>query len=73
MTTLGFVGLGAMGGRVAGRLLDHGHELYGTNRTRSKVEPLIERGMHWCGSPREVTAAADVVFSLVTDDGALEA
>jgi 3-hydroxyisobutyrate dehydrogenase-like beta-hydroxyacid dehydrogenase len=62
-----------MGGRVASRLLDHGHDLYGTDRTRSKVEPLIERGLHWRDSPREVTAAADVVFSMIPDDGALEA
>ena len=73
MSTVGFVGLGAMGSRVAGRMLDGGNELYVTNRTRSKAEPLIQRGMHWCGSPREVVVAADVVFSMVTDDRALEA
>ena len=33
MSTIGFVGLGAMGGRMAGRLLDAGNEVYGTNRT----------------------------------------
>ena len=73
MTAVGFIGLGAMGSRVAGRLLDAGNELYGTNRTRSKAEPLIERGLKWRDSPREVAAAADVVFSMVTDDEALEA
>jgi 3-hydroxyisobutyrate dehydrogenase-like beta-hydroxyacid dehydrogenase len=73
MTTIGFVGLGTMGSRVAGRLLDHGHELYGTNRTRAKAEPLIERGLQWRASPREVTAAADVMFSMTSDGAALEA
>ena len=68
MSTVGFVGLGAMGSRIAGRLLDAGNELYGTNRTKAKAEPLIERGLHWRDSPREVAAAADVVFSMVTDD-----
>jgi 3-hydroxyisobutyrate dehydrogenase-like beta-hydroxyacid dehydrogenase len=73
MSTMGFVGLGAMGSRIAGRLLDAGNELYGTNRTRSKAQPLIERGLQWRDTPREVAAAADVVFSMVTDDAALEA
>jgi 3-hydroxyisobutyrate dehydrogenase-like beta-hydroxyacid dehydrogenase len=45
MSTVGFVGLGAMGSRIAGRLLDAGNDVYGTNRTRSKAEPLIERGL----------------------------
>ena len=73
MSTVGFVGLGAMGSRIGGRLLDAGNELYGTNRTRSKAEPLIDRGLRWCESPREVAVAAEVVFSMVTDDHALEA
>jgi 3-hydroxyisobutyrate dehydrogenase-like beta-hydroxyacid dehydrogenase len=72
MTTIGFVGLGAMGAPLAGRLLD-GNQVYGTNRTRAKAEPLIERGLRWRDTPREVAAAADVVFSMVTDDTALAA
>jgi 3-hydroxyisobutyrate dehydrogenase-like beta-hydroxyacid dehydrogenase len=72
MSTIGFVGLGAMGSRIAGRLLDAGNELYGNNRTKAKAQPLIERGLIWRGTPREVAAAADVVFSMVTDDAALE-
>jgi 3-hydroxyisobutyrate dehydrogenase-like beta-hydroxyacid dehydrogenase len=75
MTTIGFVGLGAMGSRIAGRLLDAGHELYATNRTRAKAEPLLDRGpgLRWRATPRDVAAAADVVFSMVTDDRALDA
>jgi 3-hydroxyisobutyrate dehydrogenase-like beta-hydroxyacid dehydrogenase len=73
MSTLGFIGLGAMGGRIAGRLLDAGHRVYGTNRTAAKGQPLIERGLIWGDSPRAVATAADVVFSMVADDAALEA
>ena len=47
--------------------------MHGTNRTRAKAQPLIERGLVWHDTPREVAAAADVVFSMVTDDAALEA
>jgi len=72
MTAIGFVGLGAMGSRIAGRLLD-GNQLYGTNRTRSRASELTRQGMVWRGTPREVAEAAPVIFSMVTDDTALEA
>jgi len=72
MTKIGFVGLGAMGSRMAGRLLGD-HEVYGTNRTRAKAAGLIERGMKWRDTPREVAAEADLLFSMVTDDAALKA
>ena len=70
---IGFVGLGAMGSRIAGRLLDAGHPVYATNRTAAKARPLIERGLVWLSTPREVAASTDVVLSMVTDDEALEA
>jgi 3-hydroxyisobutyrate dehydrogenase-like beta-hydroxyacid dehydrogenase len=73
VSSIGFIGLGAMGSRIAGRLLDAGHRVYGTNRTAAKAQPLVERGLLWLGTPREVAASVDVVFSMVTDDQALEA
>src|ERR1700759_4069085 len=72
-STVGFIGLGAMGSRLAGRLLVAGHRVHGTNRTRSKAEPLIQRGLVWRATPRDVAASADVIFSLVSDDAALAA
>jgi 3-hydroxyisobutyrate dehydrogenase-like beta-hydroxyacid dehydrogenase len=62
-----------MGSRVAGRLLAAGYPVYGTNRTSEKAAPLVERGLVWCETPRKVAEAADVVFSMVTDDVALAA
>ena len=73
MTAIGFVGLGAMGGPIAGRLLASGNTVYATNRTRRKAEPLVQRGLIWRDSPREVAEQAEVVFSMVTDTAALEA
>jgi 3-hydroxyisobutyrate dehydrogenase-like beta-hydroxyacid dehydrogenase len=61
-----------MGSRVAGRLLASGHKVYGTNRTQSRSAPLVERGLVWRDTPREVARAADVIFSMVTDDAALD-
>jgi 3-hydroxyisobutyrate dehydrogenase-like beta-hydroxyacid dehydrogenase len=73
MTTIAVVGLGAMGGRIAGRLLSQGNEVFGTNRTKSKANTLIEQGMHWCDTPRQAAEAANVVISMVTDSNALQA
>ena len=71
-TKIGFVGLGSMGGRLAGRLL-YRNRVFGTNRTRSKAVALIDKGLIWRDTPREVAEAADVVFSMVADDAALTA
>jgi len=71
--TLGFVGLGVMGGRMAKRLLDARHPVVGYNRTRAKAQSLADAGLRLAASPREVAQAADVVFTMVTDTAALEA
>jgi 3-hydroxyisobutyrate dehydrogenase-like beta-hydroxyacid dehydrogenase len=71
--TLGFVGLGVMGGRMAKRLLDAGHPVVGYNRTRAKAQWLVDAGLRLAASPREVAQAADAVFTMVTDTAALEA
>ena len=73
MAKLGFVGLGVMGSEMVLRLLSKGHTVTGYNRTRSKAERLVQKGMNWGDSPRAVAAAADVVFSMVTNSAALEA
>lgn len=73
MTNLGFVGLGLMGSRIVKRLLGAGYTVTGYNRTRSKVEGLIQAGMQWADTPREVSEAADITFSMVSDTAALSA
>jgi 3-hydroxyisobutyrate dehydrogenase-like beta-hydroxyacid dehydrogenase len=55
------------------RLLDKGHSVTGYNRTRAKAERLIKKGMKWADTPRAVCAAADVTFSMVTNEKALGA
>ncbi|HXH25108.1 MAG TPA: NAD(P)-dependent oxidoreductase [Vicinamibacterales bacterium] len=73
MANLGYVGLGAMGGRTADRLLAKGHTVIGYNRTKSKAQWLIDKGMQWADTPREVARAADITFVMVTDSRALAA
>ncbi|HMG98850.1 MAG TPA: NAD(P)-dependent oxidoreductase [Gaiellales bacterium] len=73
MAKIGYVGLGVMGGGVARRLLEAGHEVTGHNRTRSKAEPLIAAGMRFADTPRAAAEQSDVVFSMVTNTRALAA
>jgi len=61
-----------MGGRMAERLIDKGHIVTGYNRTKAKAQWLIDKGMRWAGSPRDVVAASEVTFTMVTDSQALE-
>jgi 3-hydroxyisobutyrate dehydrogenase-like beta-hydroxyacid dehydrogenase len=71
MVNVGFVGLGLMGSRIVKRLLAAGHQVFGYNRTRAKAESLIQAGMQWKDTPREVAQAADITFSMVMDTAAL--
>ncbi|HEY6345586.1 MAG TPA: NAD(P)-dependent oxidoreductase [Bryobacteraceae bacterium] len=71
MANLGYVGLGVMGGQMVDRLLSKGHSVVGYNRTRSKAQWLIDKGMKWADSPRAVAEAADITFSMVTNSAAL--
>ncbi len=73
MANLGYVGLGAMGGLMAERLMTKGHTVTGYNRTKSKAQWLIDTGMQWADSPRAVASTADVTFVMVTNSAALEA
>ena len=73
MAKLGFIGLGVMGGNMVARLLEKGHTVTGYNRTRSKAQWLIDKGMKFAGSPAKVAAESDVTFTMVTNAAALAA
>lgn len=64
-TTLGWIGTGVMGVSMAGHLLSAGYPLTVYSRTKSKAQPLLDRGARWASSPRNVAAASDIVFSIV--------
>jgi 3-hydroxyisobutyrate dehydrogenase-like beta-hydroxyacid dehydrogenase len=69
---VGFLGLGSMGGIMVERLLAAGHDVTGWNRTAAKGTPLVEKGMRWGETPREVGERCDFVLSMLTDGTAVE-
>ncbi|GAA1629389.1 NAD(P)-dependent oxidoreductase [Leucobacter chromiireducens] len=61
--SIGYLGLGAMGGPMAHRLIDAGHALQVWNRTASRTEPFVARGATRAASAAELAASSDVVLS----------
>ncbi|GAB6057306.1 NAD(P)-dependent oxidoreductase [Desulfonatronum parangueonense] len=62
---IGWVGTGVMGLSMCGHLLDAGYKVSVFTRTRSKAQPLLDRGAVWAESPLAVAHDSDVVFSIV--------
>ncbi|MGH9738650.1 MAG: NAD(P)-dependent oxidoreductase [Candidatus Acidiferrales bacterium] len=69
---VGLIGLGLMGLPMAQNLMKAGFSLTVWNRTRSKAEQLEKEGARVANSPREVAAASDITFTIVSDPPALE-
>ena len=67
------VGLGGMGSRIAGRLLDAGHEITVWNRSSERMTPVVERGATAALSPRDAAGRTEVVITMLTDPDALQA
>lgn len=67
---IGFLGLGAMGSRMAARLVQAGHEVTVWNRSRRDFDALLEAGALHASTPADAALGADIVFSMVRDDAA---
>jgi 3-hydroxyisobutyrate dehydrogenase-like beta-hydroxyacid dehydrogenase len=69
---VGFIGLGLMGRPMAANLLKAGYELTVWNRTASRADTLVAQGANRAATPRDVAAASEVLFTIVSDPPALE-
>ena len=69
MAVLGFIGVGRMGGPMASRLLDAGHQLCIYDVSAEATAPFAARGATLAASPAEVASQAEIVLvSLPTPD-----
>jgi 3-hydroxyisobutyrate dehydrogenase/2-hydroxy-3-oxopropionate reductase len=73
MSTVAVVGLGAMGARIARRLLDDGYDVVVWNRTVEKAADLVQHGAASAASPADAARRADAVLTMVSDPAALRA
>jgi 3-hydroxyisobutyrate dehydrogenase-like beta-hydroxyacid dehydrogenase len=71
MATVGVVGLGAMGSRIARRLGGAGHELVVWNRDPAKADSLVAAGALAAATPADVARRAEAVITMVADPRAL--
>lgn len=62
---IGFIGTGVMGQGMVSNLLQNGYQVNVYNRTRSKAEPLIEKGAIWRDTPQKVAENVDVTITIV--------
>ena len=65
MQKLGFIGTGVMGTGIINNLLNADYKIDIYTRTKSKAEPLIDRGAKWFADPKDVAEDADIIFSMV--------
>lgn len=73
MSTVAFIGLGAMGSRMATNLHAAGHQLRAWNRDTAKAKPFADKGITVCASVAEAVKGAEFVLSIVADDVATRA
>ena len=64
-TRIGWIGTGVMGSSMCGHLLTAGYRVTLHSRTKSKAQPLLDRGAQWAENPRAVAAESDVLFTMV--------
>jgi 3-hydroxyisobutyrate dehydrogenase len=64
-TRIGWVGTGVMGGSMCGHLIAAGYATTVNSRTRARAELLLDQGAAWAQTPAEVSAEADVTFTMV--------
>jgi 3-hydroxyisobutyrate dehydrogenase-like beta-hydroxyacid dehydrogenase len=69
---LAFLGLGRMGAGIAANLLRAGHRVSVWNRTPEKAAALVAMGARLADTPRDAAEGADIAFSMIADDAALD-
>lgn len=64
-TIVGFIGLGIMGQRMAGHILNAGYELHVYTRTKQKAEKIISKGAVWEDTVNAISTKCDVMITIV--------
>ncbi len=73
MHRVAILGLGAMGSRMARKLLDAGHQVAVYNRSPERARALEAEGATVAATPRQAAERSEMVISMVTDDDASRA
>jgi 3-hydroxyisobutyrate dehydrogenase len=60
---IGFIGLGNVGGKLAGSLIRNGYSLSVRDLDRSQADPLLQMGASWGEGGRSMALASDVIIT----------
>lgn len=69
---IGFIGTGVMGSRMAGRLLINGYQLKVYNRTKEKVQALVEKGAEHAETIASLAGECDIICTCLSMPGDVE-
>ena len=67
---IGFIGLGNVGGKLAGSILRNGHDLTVRDLDKGAAQHLIDAGASWADSPKEMAEACDIVITCLPSPAA---
>ncbi len=70
MLKVGFIGLGNVGGKLAGSLLRNGVDLTVRDLDATAAQPFLDAGAKWADSPRDLAAQVDVVITCLPSPAA---
>ncbi len=65
MAKIGFIGTGVMGKAIIRNMMAQGLEVNVYNRTKSKTDELVAEGATWYDTPKEITDASEIIFTMV--------
>ena len=67
---IGFIGLGNVGGKLAGSLVRNGFDVTVRDLDEAAAQPLLDKGAKWADSPAEMAAACDIVITCLPNPAA---
>lgn len=67
---VGFIGLGNVGGKLAGSLVRNGHDVVVRDLDKAVAQPFLDEGATWGESPAEMARACDVVITCLPSPAA---
>ena len=67
---VGFIGLGNVGGKLAGSLLRNGHNVTVRDLDKSVAQPFLDAGASWAESPKEMAEAVDFLITCLPSPAA---
>ena len=70
MLKVGFIGLGNVGGKLAGSLLRNGVDLTVRDLNADIAQPFLDAGASWADSPREMAQKVDVLITCLPSPAA---